>query len=374
MLRTGIFSEITLYFITNTGMMELPPVIEYIRSRRDNETKSTQYFRILKRHSAFNLLFMFLSPLYFLFSSTLLAKSFTFAFASVAVYWLILLLLYYARFTAERKYRKLSIGYLESFGKLPVFYSYLKFGVFSMILFISLLITTDFTLNLFEEVILLQVFLVTLWFLMFYNLWLRNSTRHAQPMETNELLAKLNSITSSEKMPGVVPLLVPAGKSKVANAYCTGVLKNTIYITDYLYNNLNAEESACILAHEIGHMKHKDNRLSFFLSLIPFVFAEYLIIMVMLNASGFIKAHFYKFYFPLLFALSVLVFFLVPVIIAKIRKMREFRADRFASKHCDPDHLAIALIKASDLNMTPITLEVGSHPSVKQRIDKILAI
>ena len=355
-------------------MMELPPAIEYIKSRRDNETESTQYFRILKHHSKFYLLFVFLSPFYFLFSAGLLAKSFVFAFASVAVYWLILLVLYYARFTVERKYRKLNIGYLESFGKLPVFYSYLKFGIFTMILFVSLMITIDFTLNSFDEVILMELFLVILWFLMFYNLWVRNSIRHAQPIDTNELLAKLDSITSSEKIPGVVPMLVPVGESKVANAYCAGVLKNTIYITDYLYNNLNAEESACILAHEIGHMKHKDNRLLFFLSLIPFIFVEYPIIMVMLNVNGLIKSPFYKFYFPLLFAISVLVFFLIPVIMKMIGRIREFRADKFASKYCDANHLAIALIKGSDLNMTPINLQVGSHPSVRQRINKILSI
>ncbi len=354
--------------------METPSVNGYVASRRDNETRSFLYFLTVKRYSVLNSLFIFLSPLYFLFSLAIFPGNFVFAFSSVAIYWLILLLLYHRRFTIERNYRKLNLGYLASFGKLPVSYSYLKIGIFTMAVFVAVLIPINFALNWLEGVILLQSFFVILWYLMFSNLWLKNSSKHARSIDSDDLLARLNSITSAESMPRVVPLLIPASDSKVANAYCAGVLKNTIYITDYLYNNLNVDQSACILAHEMGHMKHKDNLLSFFLSMVPFGIVEILILVVILIGYGLLKLPHTQFFSPpFLIALSVLIFFSVPVIMAKVRRKREFEADKFASKYCDPNHLAIALIKASDLNMVPISSQVGSHPSVKRRIDKMLS-
>ncbi|MCL4327453.1 MAG: M48 family metallopeptidase [Candidatus Thermoplasmatota archaeon] len=354
--------------------MEAPSVNGYIASRRDNETRSFLYFLTVKRYSALNSLFMFLSPLYFLFSLAFLPGNFVFAFSSVAIYWLILLLFYHRRFTIERNYRKLNVGYLASFGKLPISYSYLKFGIFTMAVFVAVLIPINFALNWFEGVILLQSFFVILWYLMVSNLWLKNSSKRAQSIDSNDLLAKLDSITSAENMPHVVPLLIPTSDSKVANAYCAGVLKNTVYITDYLYNNLNVDQSACILAHELGHMKHKDNLLSFFLSMVPFGIVEILVLVVILIGYGLLKLPPAQFFSPpFLIALSVSIFFSVPIIIANARRKREFEADKFASKYCDPDHLAIALIKASDLNMVPISSQVGSHPSVKRRIDRMLS-
>ncbi|MGC8505531.1 MAG: M48 family metallopeptidase [Thermoplasmata archaeon] len=353
--------------------MDATSANEYIRSRRDKETNSLLYFRTVKRYSALNSLFLFLSPLYFLFSLTALAGNFTFAFTSAAIYWLILLLLYHRRFIIERDWRKLNVGYLKSIGKLPVSYTYLKFGIFTMAVFVAILILTNFSLSWYEGVILLQSFLVILWYLIFSNLWLRNSSKYAQPMDSGDLLAKLDSIASAENIPRVVPLLIPASESKVANAYCAGVIKNRIYITDYLYNNLDIEQSACILAHEMGHMKHKDNRLSFFLSMVPFGIVEILFLVVILNGYGFLKSPYAQFSPPLLIVLSVLIFFIVPVVIGNARRKREFKADKFALKYCDPNHLAIALISASDLNLVPIGLQVGSHPSVKRRVEKILS-
>jgi Zn-dependent protease with chaperone function len=52
------------------------------------------------------------------------------------------------------------------------------------------------------------------------------------------------------------------------NAFSCGIFKNWIYTTTFVENSCTATTKACILNHEIGHVKHLHNQQSFLLTVI----------------------------------------------------------------------------------------------------------
>lgn len=170
-------------------------------------------------------------------------------------------------------------------------------------------------------------------------------------------------------------------RSSHGNAYFTGFGKNKrIVFFDTLLNSLNPQEVESVLAHELGHFKHKHILKmiirSFILSLIGFAILGQLI-----HSEVFLRGHGLN---PevtsmacglLLFALvsSVYTFFLTPLTTWLSRK-NEFEADSFAAQHASAQHLIEALVKmykdnASTLTPDPIYSNFyHSHPPALIRV------
>jgi STE24 endopeptidase len=155
--------------------------------------------------------------------------------------------------------------------------------------------------------------------------------------------------------------VVPAGKMRMANAFASS--GNTILLTDYLLTRLNRREVDAIVAHELGHLKHKHGHwrgaiMGLMAGGIIFWYsvaspARFLPIIDI----GVALAWFSTFYF--------------------VSRRLEFTADGEAAKLTgDPEALITGLAKAHSLNLVPIQFgkwdeKVMTHPSVVRRAEAI---
>ncbi len=83
-------------------------------------------------------------------------------------------------------------------------------------------------------------------------------TKHmikAIPMEEGEIRDELNKFLNELGIAKTKLYLWPTKKNKVANAMVSGLITKNVYMSDYLLENLDIEESKAVLAHEIGHIK-----------------------------------------------------------------------------------------------------------------------
>jgi STE24 endopeptidase len=175
-------------------------------------------------------------------------------------------------------------------------------------------------------------------------------------------------------------------RSAHANAYFTGfgAAKRVVFY-DTLLKQLNAGEVDAVLAHELGHFKHKHivkRVLSLFgLSLIGFALLGWLSsrswfytgLGVMPNASGGNEA-----IALLLFMLVVPLFsFFVSPLMARFSRKHEFEADAYAVSQTGVQDLRSALLKlyqdnASTLTPDPVFAKFYySHPPASERLGRM---
>lgn len=171
-------------------------------------------------------------------------------------------------------------------------------------------------------------------------------------------------------------------RSTKANAYFSGLgAKKRIVLYDTLINELTTDEIVAVLAHEVGHYKHKHTFCFLVLSLLNSLIMLSLLGQVLDNdalaqALGMNEASFHvnMLVFGLLFT-PVSVF--IGVIINIISRRFEYQADRFAKEHGLGDELISALKKISAKalsNLQPHPAYVFfyySHPTLLQRIRAI---
>lgn len=177
-------------------------------------------------------------------------------------------------------------------------------------------------------------------------------------------------------------------RSAHANAYFTGfgVAKRVVFY-DTLLAKLSANEVDAVLAHELGHFKHKHiiKRIVslFALSLLGFALLGWLATQVWfytglgvqpnLNAANDALA-------LLLFVLAVPVFsFFIAPLFAQFSRKHEFEADAYAVLHTSGPDLATALLKlyednASTLTPDPVYVKFYySHPPASERLARMIA-
>lgn len=162
-----------------------------------------------------------------------------------------------------------------------------------------------------------------------------------------------------------IRVLLRARGKKYANARNVGVTEPVFTVTPYLYENLSESELNAVLAHELGHFVKGDVKRYTITGPLPFViFAVLLILVRMFESVMFIPAgilgvlliaYYYVSYYP------------------RSRRKAELRADRYVSASTGLTESMIgALLKLSDLNMTPVgRMETGSasHPNIATRIN-----
>lgn len=173
-----------------------------------------------------------------------------------------------------------------------------------------------------------------------------------------------------------------SARSSHGNAYFTGFGKNKrVVFFDTLLERLNADEIEAVLAHELGHFKHKH--------VIKRIVMMFSISFIGLAVLGWLnqQAWFYtglgvetpsSYMALILFLLvsPVFLFVLRPMMASYSRK-NEFEADAYAAKHASAKHLIEALVKlyrdnASTLTPDPLHSAVyDSHPPASIRIAKL---
>ena len=173
-----------------------------------------------------------------------------------------------------------------------------------------------------------------------------------------------------------------SARSSHGNAYFTGFGKNKrVVFFDTLLERLNADEIEAVLAHELGHFKHKH--------VIKRIVMMFFISFVGLAMLGWLDQQTWFFtglgvdtqssYMALILFLLVspVFLFLLRPIMANYSRKNEFEADAYAAKHASAKHLIEALVKlyrdnASTLTPDPLHSAVyDSHPPASIRIAKL---
>ena len=177
-------------------------------------------------------------------------------------------------------------------------------------------------------------------------------------------------------------------RSAHGNAYFTGFgAAKRIVFFDTLLARLDGSEIEAVLAHELGHFKHRH--------VLKRLVTTFAISLIMLALLGWL-AQCSWFYTGLGVtpwakgnqALALILFFLVmPVFLffasplnSLTSRKHEFQADAFAASQTDAHDLVSALVKlyqdnASTLTPDPLyTAFYYSHPPASQRIERLLAL
>ncbi len=168
-------------------------------------------------------------------------------------------------------------------------------------------------------------------------------------------------------------------RTKKLNAFFSGFGKfKSIVLFDNLIEKMNSDEIVAVLAHEIGHGKHKDTVRNLMLALIQMGIMLYLLQLFLswqaLSISfGFETAN-------IGFGLILFSVFLSPIDIlldiplSALSRWAEYRADGYAKEHGYGAAMITALKRLAQenfANLTPHPLMVRmtySHPPISQRI------
>ena len=176
-----------------------------------------------------------------------------------------------------------------------------------------------------------------------------------------------------------VSVIDASKRSTKLNAYFSGLGKmKQVVLYDTLIAKMSTEEIVAVLAHEIGHSKHKHIVSGMIQSII--VISLYLgVLLFTLNtpvistAFGFADTHF-GFGIIIFSVLLSPIAILIGIITSGISRKHEYQADEFARKYGFGIHLENALrvlTKENFSNLTPHPLYVKltySHPPVADRI------
>ncbi len=175
-------------------------------------------------------------------------------------------------------------------------------------------------------------------------------------------------------------------RSAHANAYFTGFgAHKRVVFFDTLLNQLNADEIEAVLAHELGHFKHRHTIqrmvMMFTLSLAGFALLGWLSDQIWFYAGLGVQPNITA---PnaalalLLFMLAVPVFMLfVAPLPALLSRKQEFEADAYAAAHANASDLRSALLKlfqdnASTLTPDPLFVRFYySHPPANERLARL---
>lgn len=175
-------------------------------------------------------------------------------------------------------------------------------------------------------------------------------------------------------------------RSAHGNAYFTGFGKaRRIVFFDTLLARLNAEEIEAVLAHELGHFKHRHILrrmvLSLGMALVFFLILGWLSGQVWFYEGLGVVPQFGR---PndalalILFFIAMPVFtFWVSPLAAWLSRRDEYQADRFAAAQASGDALVSALVKLYDDNAATLTPDpvhsafYDSHPPATLRIESL---
>jgi STE24 endopeptidase len=155
--------------------------------------------------------------------------------------------------------------------------------------------------------------------------------------------------------------VVETDRHPVANAVAAGVLPGYryVFVTDALFETLDAEATAAVLAHEAGH--HDRNHVVGRLLASGFALAP-----VFLAATGVVDA-----FVPAVVASAVLLLAIGPFV-----RWTEFDADAYAAHNVGAAAMERALATLADRGLLPVdrprvVAAVSLHPAVGRRVARL---
>lgn len=220
----------------------------------------------------------------------------------------------------------------------------------------------------------------TLFLMWVYPSWIAPLFNKFTPLENNELIQRINDllVRCGFSSNGVF-VMDGSRRSGHGNAYFTGLgTQKRIVFFDTLLKTLDSDEIEAVLAHELGHFKHKH--------VIKRIITMTLMSLGSLALLGWLMQQPW-FYAGLgvstpsthmalllfLLVMPVFSFFIQPISAFFMRK-HEFEADSYAAKQTNALHLIQALVKLYSENASTLTPDPlfsafhDSHPPAPVRI------
>ena len=169
-------------------------------------------------------------------------------------------------------------------------------------------------------------------------------------------------------------------KTETANAALTGLGKTRrIILSDTIIDKYSEAEIIAVLAHEVGHFKHKDLwRLMTVGTLLAAAgfFAAHHVLLALVGHFGFASIADIGAFPIFIFALVVFSVIAMPLSNTYSRR-REYAADAYAVQSTgDAEALSNALLKLADQNLSDrephpwIEALLHSHPSINRRVTR----
>lgn len=200
------------------------------------------------------------------------------------------------------------------------------------------------------------------------------------PLEKQDLKESIQNLLdrSGFKSNGIY-MMDGSRRSSHGNAYFTGLGKSKrIVFFDTLIESLQTKQIIAILAHELGHFKHKHiikgMLLSAILSLLGFAILAWLLPQESFYHSLGVTTPSLALALLLFTMVSPVFTFLLQPIMAWHSRKNEFEADQYAAQQSDPQDLITALIKLYEENASTLTPDelhsrfYDSHPPAMERI------
>jgi len=204
-----------------------------------------------------------------------------------------------------------------------------------------------------------------------------------RPLEDSSLKTKINEFANKIGYEiSKISVMDASKRSTKLNAFFSGFGKTKrIVLFDTLIEKMTEEEIVAVLAHEIGHNKHKHIIFNLFQTIIllsVYVLGAmfFLGFNLLSEAFGFTTIN-YGFNLIIYFALLSPVLLFLNLLLSYISRKFEYQADRFAADNYDDEQIISALkvlSRENFSNLTPHPLFVKfyySHPPLLDRINNI---
>jgi len=206
------------------------------------------------------------------------------------------------------------------------------------------------------------------------------------PLPDGELKEKIESLARKTGY-GIkgISVMDASKRSSRLNAFFSGFGRfKQIILFDTLVGKLSADETVAVLAHEIGHARHRDVLKNFLLSAVQT--AAYLALLTFFMSSGDFSMAFGFSDVHLGFAIILFGILMEPlgillgIPLAAISRKAEYRADRFSAETAGKEPMTSALkvlARENFSNLTPHPLVVMmsySHPPISDRITAISTV
>jgi len=172
-------------------------------------------------------------------------------------------------------------------------------------------------------------------------IWWTTNMRHLKRGEMEWLQDSVKDICRKNKVPFPKMALARTG---APNAFVFGRTPNsaTLVVTTGLLKSLNKDEVRAVIAHEVGHIKHRDMIVMTAISVIP-VIAYYISRFTIFAPRSSNRK---KSGSAMIVGLvAFLVYAISNLLVLYLSRLREYYSDRFAGQNVNPKLLASALVK-----------------------------
>jgi len=287
----------------------------------------------------------------------------------------------YKTFSIEERYgfnkttsKTFIIDQLKSIGLTVVFGGALLYSVF----YFHLSFRQQFVLYSGLLIISISIILNLLYTKVFIKIF-----NKLEPLEKNELYDEILHLANETGYEvGEISVIDASKRSSRLNAFFSGFSKfKQIVLYDNLIDKFSSEEVISVLAHEIGHYKHRDIikniiisvvQITAFIAILSFFFNY----QPLYESFGFNTVH-YGFGLILFSILIQPIMIVINIPLSFISRVAEYKADEYAIKHNGKENMISALKKLakenfSNLNPHPVVVMFSySHPPLHKRIEAI---